>query len=486
MSFKGIITKGEYDRGITLNAKVVAPNKKYSSRANFPVVIKANALSDKEKCLIALNEHKAAILSLGADLNDLTYDITDKLIESDSFGYKTSTSYSMSSSISPYISSTGVITKRPKYGSNDVHGTVAITTVLNETSITTHVPITLKSVTVQDILNDNRLSDVNLWERISGSQDKNNVYRNLNLVSSISLPDISDVPVSISWSVTDNASSIFNAYSDQDLGITQGSFSKRINDSTGAVTMIPYPVVYGCQSSLTLAEIPVTPNNSSSASSQIRSFAVGGLVLKAQISLEGSEEVVSRQFSLKVRSQLLTASDIFTALNATPNKIFQFDVVGTNTYSGKFPVNANTSPYNINIDSTMEQLLTFKVQANGENIRVERYGLPSVISLFHNSTPEILLGNASPSSSSQHYSDVHAGVFSNVNNDGAGMYMFTLDTSALKAIIEDGNTNAGKFTVAIEFGSTGYPVDGNNISASGGIGTQTGTTYICFNVDFTN
>jgi hypothetical protein len=66
------------------------------------------------------------------------------------------------------------------------------------------------------------------------------------------------------------------------------------------------------------------------------------------------------------------------------------------------------------------------------------------------------------------------------------MYMFTLDTAALKAIIEDGETNAGKFTVAIEFGSTGYPVDGNNISASGGIGTQTGTTYICFNVDFTN
>lgn len=277
-----------------------------------------------------------------------------------------------------------------------------------------------------------------------------------------------------------------NSYTDDTIGISGSNYSKRISDS-GAITMIPYPIAYGCQASLSLADIPVTPNYGT-VSSQLRSFSIGGITLRAQLSIEGVDTVIVREFAPKIRTQLLTASDVFTALNATTNKIFQFGVMGTNVFDQTYPVNSNaSSPYNINIDSTMESTLTFKVQSNGDNIPVERYGLDNVISLFHNTTPKILTGNVNPSSNSQEYADAHAGVFSTVTNDPASnKYVFTLNCAALKAIIEGGGTNAGKFTVALSYATTGYPIDGTNTSASGGLGTHSASAYICFNVDFTN
>lgn len=485
MSFKGIITKGEYDRGITLNAKVVAPNKKYSSKQDFPVVIKANALSDREKCLIALNDHKASILALGSDLNNLTYDIMDKFIEGDPFGYKTSSVYSVSSPLSNYLSNAGTIIGFPKYGSEDVTGTIAITTSINDVSMTTHIPVTIKSLTATDVLNDERLNTVGLWSTISNGQEQSNVFKALSLQSTISLTDVSDTPISVTWNITDTALSILNAYSNPDLGYTNLNYNKRINETTGEIFMIPYPVAYGSQANLANAEIAFRANNTSSAASQVRSFSIGGIVLKATLSLTGSEETVIRTFNPMVRTELLTGSEILQIMNISSDKLFQFVVTGNQEYNRTFPVNSSLTPSIIPISSAVDSTLTFRVKANGENIAVPQYDLTSIISLYHDPLPRILIGNVNPSSSGTEYDTTYPGIFTVPTNDGNGNYSFTLNSAALKTLSET-QSGATKFTIALNYATAGYPINGTNISAGGGIGTQTGNSYICFEVSFTN
>lgn len=497
MSFKGIITRGEYDRGIDLSAKVVSPNKKYSSKQTIPVTIKANALTDREKCLLALNEHKAAILSLGDDLNDISYDITDKLIESDSFGYKTNTVYAISSPLSNYITNAGMITAYPKYGGSDVSGTIAITTSLNGISMTTHVPLTIKALSASDVLNDSRLSEANLWTLISNSQPINAVQRALDLISTYTMSDVSDTAVSITWSVTDTALPIFNGFTDISLGYNNLNYNRRINSETGAITMIPYTVAQGVTDTLTSASIPYV-HNVTGTSSQIRSYCVGGITLRATLSLTGTEitrnvtfddsTTISGETGLKVRTEYLTTSEIINALNVKGNKVFQFTVVGNNSFNNTYPVNSSTTPYNISINSTTDTQLTFKVQANGENIPVAYYGLETVISLFHDSgSREIYVGNINTTSSTgTSYTTTYPTIFSTWDGPtAAGDYSITLNTANLKTLVDSGDTSVSKFTIAINYSCVGYPADGTS-TASNPIATVNGKAYICFDIGFTN
>lgn len=482
MSFKGIITKGEYDRGIDLRAKVVTPNKKYSSTKIFPVTIKANALSDREKCLAALNEHKALLLSLGEDLNDLSYDITDKFIESDSFGYKTSTTYKVSSTLSDYLSNTGAITKFPKYGGEDAIGTIAITTKINDISMTTHIPIVIKALSADRVLRDARLSKASLWAEISNNQDEDSVLRPLNLITTKTLADISDNDINITWSVVDTALPIFNAYRNTAIGIDNPNINKRINESTGQITMVQYPIAYGVKENLNSAGIPVRRADTGS-SSQLRCFYIGGLTLKAVISLQGTEATSVITYNPMVRSQYLTGNDIFTVLSASNNKIFQYNVNGTE-FSQTYPVDSVVTPKIISVDSTAEPTLTFKVQSNGENISVPQYELTSIITLAHNEEPKVLVGNVSPSASSTIYSSMYSDIIGNVRDAGNGYYEFTLNTANLRTQVET-QPNASKFTIALDYRTSGYPVNGESVSANP-IASQDGTGYICFEVNFIN
>lgn len=481
MSYKGIITRGEYDRGITLNAKVVSPNKKYSSSENFPVIIKANAMSDMEKVLAALNEHKTSLLELGEDLNDLSYDISDILVEGDSFGYKTSTTYVMSSPLNEFINDKGEIIGRPKYGTEDVSGAVSITTSLNGVKMTTHVPITIKAVDIEDIFNDSRLSIDGLWEKISNGQNKSHIYKALSLIETMTLDDLSDTNLSITWNITDSAIGVINSYEDVNLGYVNLNYDKRLN-TDGTITMIPYPIIYGTRTNLNNAGITINTSNSGTSSSQIRYFDVGGITLKAIIRLGEEEQTLSRTFNLLIRSELLTASEIFSALNVTSDKIFQYTVTGEG-FNNIYPVNSNVSPYVIAINSSTQTELRFTVQANGENISCDAYGLDSIISLFHTARPKILAGN--DSSSTDYSTTFSSAIFSTPIDDGSGNYVFTMNSTNLKALV-DTTAAASKFTVALNFGTSGYPVDGTSIATNGGIGTQSGTAYICFNILFTD
>lgn len=176
MAYKGIVSRGEHERGVTLRAKVVSPNKRFSKTKDYHVRISAKTMSDEEKVLAALTDHKQTIIKdIGKDnLDNILNDFKASLNENDSFGYGTKTSYSILGNVSKYFDNDKNISGRPKYGTSEsASGVISITTTMPNTSIsmTTNIPISMKSPTAEELRELDIFSKTNIWNNIRGSNE---------------------------------------------------------------------------------------------------------------------------------------------------------------------------------------------------------------------------------------------------------------------------------------------------------------------------
>lgn len=176
MAYKGIVSRGEHERGVTLRTKVVSPNKRFSKTKDYHVRISAKTMSDEEKVLAALTDHKQTIIKdIGKDnLDNILNDFKASLKEDDQFGYGTKTSYSILGNVSRYFDNDKSISGRPKYGTSEsASGVISITTMMPNTNIsmTTNIPISMKSPTAEELRELDIFSKTNIWNNIRGSND---------------------------------------------------------------------------------------------------------------------------------------------------------------------------------------------------------------------------------------------------------------------------------------------------------------------------
>lgn len=270
MAYKGIVSRGEHERGVTLRAKVVSPNKRFSKTKDYHVRISAKTMSDEEKVLAALTDHKQTIIKdIGNDnLDNILNDFKASLNENDSFGYGTKTSYSILGNVSKYFDNDKSISGRPKYGSSEsASGVISITTTMPNTNIsmTTNIPISMKSPTAEELLELDIFSKTNIWNNIKGSNeahDENNtnpyrIWTTVNtgkalisaetrnsILTNVADIDPNDPEIYFTWEI-DNVDQAVRVLMDED---NSTSFAKRlVSDGDGEssvvnVNYIPYSI----------------------------------------------------------------------------------------------------------------------------------------------------------------------------------------------------------------------------------------------------
>lgn len=222
MSFIGIVTRKEQDTGVTLEAKIVTPNKKKATRQKFKVKVKKTGLTDYESCVL----DQATVrnrLNIQQDLTAVKEDIN--------FTYNgengTRIEYSIENTGEPkltdYLGEDGKIISRPKYGQNDASGYIVMTVKKGIESLTTKIRVTIKQTLGQEVLASTSIKDSSLWNAIRGanaqwandsSSGHKNIFYNLNLITSsnqllasdrTAIAELTDTPITISWTIVDNA-----------------------------------------------------------------------------------------------------------------------------------------------------------------------------------------------------------------------------------------------------------------------------------------
>lgn len=187
MAYKGIVSRGDHDRGVTLRTKVVSPNKRFSKTKDYHVRISAKTMSDEEKVLAAISMHKKQIIEYieqnSGDLNNILSDFKAVLLRGDKpLNYGTDTTYTIRGDISKCFDKEFNIISRPKYGSNEsTEGTIELTTTLNSARMKLNIPIAMQPIELSDIINTDMFSQDSLWDRIRGYNKQkdtdNNTYR---------------------------------------------------------------------------------------------------------------------------------------------------------------------------------------------------------------------------------------------------------------------------------------------------------------------
>ena len=243
MSFIGIVTRKEQDTGVTLEAKIVTPNKKKAARQKFKVKVKKTGLSDYECCVL----DQASVRNKLNNQQDLT-----AVKEDINFTYNgehgTRIEYQIENAGDPKITDCigedGKIISRPKYGKSDASGYIIMTVKKGVESITTKIRVVVKQTFGQEVLYNQNITELSLWNAIRGKNAQwandstsghKNIFYNLNFINSSNqllatdreaIAELTDEPIEISWEVTDNA-------------INDVITENRINN-TGAITVPKY------------------------------------------------------------------------------------------------------------------------------------------------------------------------------------------------------------------------------------------------------
>lgn len=324
MSFKGIITKKDNKTGVDLLAKVISPNKKKSEKHIVPVSIKANELDDYSCCVIDLN----TLLSRLGNFYDLE-NLTENISLSYEGANKTQISYAVknvgATNLSDYFNSKGIVTDRPKYGNGDAMGYLEITVQKHGKKVNSRVVIIIPSISAQEALENNTITQATLWERIKGGNVNGwtNIEKDLLMVTEYPVPSVSTEPIQIQWTVNDSTLSTAGT-----LGIYS---DERLDSLTGKVERCSY--TDGCSLVEYLggnAEVK-QPN----ASNALQNYVlIGGLTLTATLKLgEATKDII---YPCGIRSKYITnievrdaivkllQTDSNAALSVTPGAKYQW------------------------------------------------------------------------------------------------------------------------------------------------------------------
>lgn len=304
MSFIGIVTRKEQDTGVTLEAKIVTPNKKKATRQRFKVKVKKTGLSDYECCVL----DQATVRNKFNVQQDLT-----AVKEDINFTYNgengTRIEYSIENTGEPkltdYLGEDGKIISRPKYGQNDASGYIVMTVKKGVESLTTKIRVTIKQTLGQEVLASTSIKDSSLWNAIRGtnaqwandsSSGHKNIFYNLNLITSSNqllasdrdaIAELTDTPITISWTITDNA---INSV------ITQNRISE---DGT---IFIP---AYQDACTLLNTSVDAVLVGTTQYNKRVR---IGGLILKATFTL--GEESKTVTFDCSTCSKYITNKEV--------------------------------------------------------------------------------------------------------------------------------------------------------------------------------
>ena len=306
MSFVGLVTQKDEPTGVSLMAKVVTANKKKSTKKVFDVSVKANSLNDFSCCVI---DHATIVDKLNSlyDMSQIVDDIT--LIYSGI--HDTDVSYRIIDTVSPilsnYLGEDGKIIERPKYGNGDATGFIEVTVSKGEAEITSRIQVSVKSITVEEVLSDQTFTQSVLWSLIRGQNDPyqqgsewsghNNISSKLRLISEKSIPELSDKPVVITWSVQDNTL----------LYANEIYTTPRINVETGEIGKCSYKEACTLVDNIPGITVKVIGSDNNILQNRVR---IGGIVLTATLSISGSEVTKGVVFNCSTISKYLTSQEI--------------------------------------------------------------------------------------------------------------------------------------------------------------------------------
>lgn len=357
MKFKGIVSRGKYERNAKIIAKIVAPSKLTAKEVEFNVKIKAEAISDSEKCLMVLNQHKTDFSRLGETiLSDIFLGsgqfmsvITNTKPDTEN---GTTTVFDIAPALAEYVNvSTGEI-KRPPYGEENINGYVRITTSIGNVSVSAVVPVALNAVTPAEALAFSNDSIEEFWRTVCNSNsysDGAELMNDMNLIDQLHIPALSDSEnISITWEITDAASS------------TLGS-GARVSESNGVGELNYVSFVTAKENELTLKNNGIYVD-SSNKNDKFARIIIGGVTVKAELNLNGTKKTLERSFC--VSSDYITVEDIFEDMNNNGGGKFVdggfVDISGTpKVITSMIPFNVSTNvslPHQILVGSTAKYM----------------------------------------------------------------------------------------------------------------------------------
>lgn len=225
MSFKGIVTRKDQDAGVTLEAKIVTPNKVKATKQRFKVRVKKSGLSDYECCVLD-QETVRKKLSSQQNLTSLTSDVS--LTYNGDNGTKITYEIEDTGTtlLSNYFSADGKILGRPLYGEDSASGYLVMTVSKGSESLKTRLRVIVEGVSASEVLNCSAITEASLWNSIKGQNDlynatnldssgHKNIFYSLKFIENTNslynstdratITSLSKTPVTITWSIEDNA-----------------------------------------------------------------------------------------------------------------------------------------------------------------------------------------------------------------------------------------------------------------------------------------
>ena len=468
MSFIGIVTRKEQDTGVTLEAKIVTPNKKKATRQRFKVKVKKTGLTDYECCVIdqATIRNK---LNKQQDLTAIKNDIN--------FTYNgengTTVEYKIenigSPEITQYIGDDGKIISRPLYGDSDANGYIVMTVKKGKESLSTKIRIAIKQNVAQEVLNNIAITEKALWNSICGknaqwnssesSSGHKNIFYDLNLISSSNdlLPEYKNIinsltktPISIKWTITDNA---------RNSVITED----RINES-GKIFTPSYKDACTLINSNTKANVVSTGRYT-------KRIRIDDLILKATLTLGTESKQIT--FDCSTCSKYITNEEVINfaqsktdiIINEGLNRLSYKDISSSSSETIKIPASAAGAQFYFGLacqktaDESYEIINELQL-----NIGEVDYTFTHRILEFKNAEKV--------------YEDTD-GIFSNtiignttvVDKEHFGSstrWPLTVDVDKLKAL----SSSSKKFTIETIVTASRYSKDGTSESATGEVSTK--------------
>ena len=367
MSFVGIVTRKEEDTGVDLEAKIVTANKKKSTKQRFTVRVKANALDDYTRCMLDNATAKNKILTMN-DTNAIITDITASMMYSGE--YDTKTSYKIQNQkeplLSDYLSDNGVVLGRPKLGMEDAIGTLEITTKRGDASVTSRITVVVKQMTAYEVLEREELNQNEIWNTwvrgsnapISASEENSgtmNILYKLNLIESIPVTEVADVPATLTWEVVDST-----------LPFSSAAYTDKRIDASGNVTRPDYSTA--CTLNTAMPDMCVfRQEGSSSGTGRNLYYRIKGLTLTCKISI--NEVTKTYSYNCATLSKYLTNKELADKVVeqiALIKEGSMYDLI-------KYPASASTLQTLDIPNATVQYVL--KAFRNGVNMSIPEYGL---------------------------------------------------------------------------------------------------------------
>lgn len=354
MSFIGIVTRKEETTGVELEAKIVTGNKKKSTKMRFPVQVKENAIDDYTRCMIDNATAKNKILAMN-DTSSITTDITSSMMYSGE--NDTKTSYKIQNQGEPlltnYLSDNGVVLGRPKLGQEDAIGTLEITTKRGDSVVVSRIPIIVKQTTALEVLEHKKLTVENIWNTYvrggnapysnTASSGTKNIKSKLNLIQSISLTDVADTPIEVSWEITDNT-----------ISYAAGAYMSARIAADGTITRPSY------SDSCNLYEIMPTFMNLLREGSAVNGrniyYRIGGISLVATLTLNGHEKKLT--YDCATLSKYLTNKEVIDKVAGTEANPGQIALIKPDLKQIKYVGNAVLNIPNTETEYTLRAYRT--------------------------------------------------------------------------------------------------------------------------------